>query len=131
MNLSQIVGMAKVLLPKYAGQIEQAEQLAKQFSPSKDGIAQLMAQHGKSKKDLQDAIKMLDNPFIQNTLGRVPGLGNMLRSAASELSNDANFNSGVNNNPIPDMGTTGNCNPPIQGGSESAQSLMARLKRLK
>lgn len=131
MNLSQIAGMAKLILPKYAGMIDQAEQLAKQLPQSKDGIAQLMAREGKRNKDLQDAIKMLDNPWIQNTLGRVPGLGSMLRNAASELSNDTNFNSGMNNNPTPDMGSMGNPNPPVHSGPGSAQNLLARLKRLK
>lgn len=124
-KVSQLVGMAKVFLPAnspWLQRIEQAAEMAKQFSPSKDGIAELMAQQGKSRRDLQSAIKMLDNPVVKNTLGRVPGLNKMIRGAANELSNDSNFNDNDSSFQTPQNQNIGN---------DGVSDLMARFKRLK
>lgn len=122
MNLSQIIGVAKAFLPAnspWLERIDQAAQMAKTFSPSKDGIAQLMAAQGKKKSDLVEAVKMLENPQVQNFLGRIPGLGKILNNAANELMKDDNLgNSSVNN-----CGNT--------SSGSSLEDLQARLNRLK
>lgn len=126
LSLSQLVGMAKVFLPAnspWLQKIEQAADMAKQFSPTKDGIAQLMEQQGKSKRDLESAIKMLDNPIIKNALGRVPGLDKTIRNAASELTND--YGMSGNNGYSSSMPNNQNF------GNDGVSDLMARFKRLK
>lgn len=131
MNLSTVVNLAQTLLPANSPLrqiIPQAAEMAKQFSPNRDGVAKLMAAYGKRKSDLQEAVKMLDNPILQNTLGRIPGLNSALRNAASNLANDPQFTSGTLNNqfdqPI-------NNNPSIpNANSFSSSSFSERLKRL-
>lgn len=126
LDISRIASLAKVFLPNnspWIDKINQAEQMAKQFAPTKDGIAQLMAQHGKTKKDLQQAINMLNNPIIQNTLGRVPGLSNTIQNATNELVNDSSFG-----NPDNVENNQSVHNPQT---SENTDSLFARLRKLK
>lgn len=129
LNLSQIAGIARALLPaSWKDRIDQAEQLAKTFSPGKDGVAQLMAQHGKNKRDLQNAIKLLDNPILQKTLGRVPGLSDAIHGAANELLNtDFDAQSGANPPPPPPLGSRN----PGQAGNNCAGDFRARLNRLR
>lgn len=125
LNLSKIVDLAKVFIPENSplrGRIEKAAELARGFSPSKDGIAQLMAQYGKNRDDLKQAVKMLDNPVVQNTLGRIPGLEKILRNMGNSLVSDPSLENHGDNN---QMQTGGNAN---QGGFND---LMARFKRLK
>lgn len=124
LDISRIANMAKVLLPSnspWIEKIDQAAQMAQQFSPSKDGIAQLMAQHGKNKRDLQQAISMLNSPIIQDTLGKIPGLSNTIQQAANEISND------------PNLGNTASHQIASQQTQQtnSATSLFERLKKLK
>lgn len=128
MNLSQIIGVAKAFLPAnspWIERIDQAAQMAKSFSPSKDGIAQLMAAHGKKKSDLLEAVKMLENPTVKSLIGRIPGLGSVLNNAADELMKDPDIGAGNTGNrknmsagSLPDTGST-------------FESLQARLNRLK
>lgn len=125
LSLSKIVDLAKIFIPENSplrGRIEKAAELARGFSPSKDGIAQLMAQYGKNRDDLRQAVKMLDNPVVQNTLGRVPGLEKILRQMGNTLASD------------PSLENTGKTNQSQSIGSSEAgdfNSLMVRFKRLK
>lgn len=118
--------LAKIILPAsspWRERIDQAAQMAQQLPSSKDGVAQLMAQQGKRKQDLEAAINSLNSPLIQNLLGRVPGLSGVLQGAANELVNDPNFGGMTNSNANPasqQMATNGN----------SALSLAERLRRL-
>lgn len=128
MNLSQIIGIAKAVLPAnspWLERIDQAAQMAKSFSPSKDGIAQLMAAQGKKKSDLIEAVKMLEHPLVNNLVGRVPGLKNILNGAANELMKDPNMGAGNTS----DYGNSGTGSMPNSGSS--FESLQARLNRLK
>lgn len=128
MNLSQIIGIAKAILPAnspWIERIDQAAQMAKSFSPGKDGIAQLMAAHGKKKADLIEAVKMLDHPIVNNLVGRVPGLRNILNGAANELIKDPNMGAGSTSD-YSNMGTG-----QMPGSGSSFDSLQARLNRLK
>lgn len=126
MNLSQITGIIKAFLPAnspWIERIDQAAQMAKGFSPNKDGISKLMETYGKNRSDLQKAIGMLENPMIKNALSRIPGLGNVLNNAANELMNDPDIGSGQTAN-----------NQKNETGSQIASSfdaLQARLNRLK
>lgn len=124
MNLPQIIGVIKAFLPKgspWIERIDQAAEMAKGFSPNKDGISQLMDAYGKNKADLQKAVGMLENPVVKSALSRVPGLGNLLKGAASDLMKD------------PTVGTSHtdgrNCGSGASGNS--FDSLQARLDRLK
>lgn len=103
--------------------IDQAAELAKGFSPNKDGISQLMDTYGKNKSDLQKAVGMLENPVVKNFLSRIPGLGNVLTGAANDLMNDPNIGTGQTGNNI-------NCGSNHAAGN-SFDSLQARLNRLK
>lgn len=123
MNLSQIAGMAKVIFPKWADRIDQAQQLAQQFSPSKDGLTQLMNKYGKNRSDLVNAVKNLDNPLIKNTLGRFPELDSTIRNAANELIGSENQNQSSYSQPF-------NNSNPASGGT-SLHDMQARLERLK
>lgn len=117
MNLSQIIGIAKAILPAnspWRERIDQAAEMAKSFSPNKDGVAQLMSAYGKKKTDLEKAIGMLENPAVKNALSRIPGLGGLLNNAANELMKDSNMGSGNSSAP-----------------SSSFESLQARLNKLK
>lgn len=124
LNLSKIVDLAKILIPENSplrGRIEKAAELARGFSPSKDGIAQLMAQYGKNRDDIRQAVKMLDNPVVQNTLGRVPGLEKILRNMGNSLASDPSLeNENSSQQTYSGNENTGNFN-----------DLMARFKRLK
>lgn len=116
--------MAKALLPAnspWLNRIEQAANLAQGFSPSKDGIGQLMAKYGKNREDLQSAIKQLDNPIAKKFLSHIPGLDSQIRNAANELSHDIEISAK---------------NPPVQEQVKTdipstGMSLEARLKALK
>lgn len=122
MNLSQIIGVAKAFLPAnspWLERIDQAAEMAKSFSPNKDGVSQLMAACGKKKSDLEKAIGMLENPVIKNALSRVPGLGGLLNNAANELMKGPNMGAG--------NGNAGGSTP----HSSSFESLQARLNKLK
>lgn len=123
MNLSQIAGMAKVIFPKWADRIDQAQQLAQQFSPSKDGLTQLMNKYGKNRSDLVNAVKNLDNPLIKNTLGRFPELDSTIRNAANELIGSENQNQSSYSQPL-------NNSNSVSGGA-SLHDMQARLERLK
>lgn len=122
MNLSQIIGIAKAFLPAnspWLERIDQAAQMAKSFSPNKDGISQLMAQYGKDRSDLRKAVGMLENPAVKSALSRVPGLSNLLNNAANEIMKDGNICGSDKQAP-----TTSN-------SGNSFESLQARLNRLK
>lgn len=128
MNLSQIIGVAKTFLPAnspWIERIDQAANLAKSFSPSRDGVAQLMEAHGKKKADLLEAVKMLENPMVKNIIGRIPGLGNILNNAANELMKDP----GIGASHTGDCKNMGVGSLPSSGNSFDA--LQARLNRLK
>ena len=87
MDIGQIVGMAKTFFPKYAAQLEQAQQIASQFQSSPEGVKQLMQQYGKSQEDLNKALSMLGNPVVGGILNRIqPGLVDQLRAAGQSLS---------------------------------------------
>lgn len=93
-GLQTILGVAQALLPAnspWRQKIEQAAKMASQFAPTKDGVAQLMAANGKRRSDLLAACKQLENPTVQRVLSYVPGLGDAVRNAASELQNDQSF----------------------------------------
>lgn len=122
MKLSQIIGIAKAFLPAnspWLERIDQAAQMAKSFSPDKDGIAQLMARYGKDRSDLRKAVGMLENPAVKNALSRVPGLSNLLNNAANELMKDSNI--GGTDKQVSTTANSGN----------SFEALQARLDRLK
>lgn len=87
MNIGQIAGMAKMFFPKFAQQIEQAQQIASQFQASPDGVRQLMQKYGKNQDDLNKALAMLGNPAVGGVLNRIqPGLVDQLRAAGQSLS---------------------------------------------
>lgn len=88
-SMSQVAAAAKFLFPAKADIIDKALGMAQQFQPSKDGVAQLMQQYGKSREDLRNAAGMLNSPMAQKVLSRIPGLGDALREAASEINNGA------------------------------------------
>lgn len=129
LNISTIANLAQTLLPAnspWREWIPKAAEMAKGFQPNKDGVAKLMEAYGKRNSDLLEAAKMLDNPVLKNTLGRIPGLNTMLQNAANNLTNDPQFNSGAANPAAPHMD-----NPVINApSSSSASSLSERLKRL-
>ena len=89
MNLSGLVSMAKMMLPKnspWISRIEQAQQMAAQFSQSPDGVRQLMQQMGKTQADVQAAVQALNNPAVSGMLNRVsPGLAEQLKAAGASL----------------------------------------------
>lgn len=114
-----------MLFPKWAQRIDQAAQLAGQFQPSKDGVAELMARYGKSRDDLKQAANMLNNPAIQNTLGKVPGLSQILSQGADALLNE----SGMTGQPANPATPAGNAATPPAGGGGAAD-LLARLRKL-
>lgn len=127
MNLSQIIGIIKTFLPAnspWLQKIDQAAELAKGFSPNKDGVSQLMEAYGKNRDDLHKAVGMLENPMIKNALSRIPGLGQILNNAANDLMSDPNLGSGGQKGANSDCGANNN-----SGGS--LDSLQARLNRLK
>ena len=125
MNISQVASIAKMVFPKWAERIDKAQELAGQFHPSKDGVAQLMQQYGKNRDDLNQAASMLNNPAFQNTLGKIPGLSQLLSQGADALLND----SGVNGQSATPATPAGNAATPPAGGGDAAD-LFARLKRL-
>ena len=132
LNISTIANLAQTLLPAnspWRGKIAQAAELAKQFSPNKDGIAKLMQTYGKRNSDLQDAVKMLDNPILKNTLGRVPGLNSMLQNAANNLANDPQFNAGAASPTAPQMNNNPGSSSPVNSSFQPT-SISERLKRL-
>lgn len=129
LNISTIANLAQTLLPAnspWREWIPKAAEMAKGFQPNKDGIAKLMQAYGKRNSDLLEAAKMLDNPILKNTLGRVPGLNSMLQNAANNLANDPQFNSNGASPATPPM------NNPVMNtpASSSTSSLSERLKRL-
>lgn len=87
MNFSTI---AKALLPKNSpllSKVDQAQQIAAQFSQSKSGVLDLIRQYNIGQERLQQAVQTLNNPLVSGLLNRVqPGLPDKLRSAASEIS---------------------------------------------
>lgn len=124
-GLQTILGVAQALLPAnspWRQRIEQAAQMASQFAPTKDGVAQLMAANGKRRDDLLAAVKQLDNPIVKKAMGFVPGLSDAVRSAASELERDQSF-----------AGNPGTSSPHRDNYSTSDSSyndIMERIKRL-
>lgn len=124
MNLSQLTGIIKAILPAnspWLERIDQAAKMAKSFSPNKDGIAQLMTAYGKNRDDLKKAVGMLENPSVKNALSRIPGLNNLLNGAANELMND----------PASGFGSAGGNADKSNINDNSFDSLQARLNRLK
>lgn len=117
-NLQQIAGLAKLLFPNKAQMIDQAASMAQNFTPNKDGVAQLMAQYGKRREDIQNAVKMLDSPIAQKYLSKFPGLENTLRGVANEVQS-------VSPSCPENIQTT----PPA--ASPKGNNLAARLARLK
>ena len=93
MNLDQIVSMARMMLPKnspWLSKIDQARQMAAQFSQSPSGVRDLMQQMGKTGADVQAAMNALNNPAISGLLNRVsPGLTDQLRSAGNSIAQQA------------------------------------------
>ena len=93
MNLDQIVSMARMMLPKnspWLSKIDQARQMAAQFSQSPAGVRQLMQQMGKTQADVQSAMNALNNPAVSDLLNRVsPGLADQLRSAGNSIAQQA------------------------------------------
>lgn len=87
MNFSTI---AKALLPKNSpllSKVDQAQQIAAQFSQSKSGVLDLIRQYNIGQERLQQAVQTLNNPLVSGLLNRFqPGLPDKLRSAASEIS---------------------------------------------
>lgn len=92
MNPASLIHMAKAILPKdspWLARIEQAQQMAAQFSASPDGVRQLMQQMGKTQADIKAAVDTLNNPAISGVLNRVaPGLTDQLRQAGQAFLND-------------------------------------------
>lgn len=126
MNISQVIGVIKTFLPAnspWVQKIDQAAEMAKGFSPNKDGVSQLMEAYGKNRSDLYKAVGMLENPMIKNALSHIPGLGQLLNNAANDLMNDPNIGSN-------ETGNSMNCGSNSNAGS-SFESLQNRLKRLK
>lgn len=119
-NLHQIAGLAKLLFPNKAQMIDQAANMAQNFTPNKDGVAQLMAQYGKNRQDMQNAVKMLDSPMAKTVMSKVPGLENALRSAANEIQGGMSTNQAAP--PMPNMPTA------HSGGSNSLAARLAKLK---
>lgn len=93
--------------------------MAKGFSPTKDGVADLMQQWGKTREDLRNAVNMLDSPLIKNTIGRVPGLSDAVNRGVTELMNDGAMSPQQPTRPI----------APV--ANDSTGSLADRLARLK
>lgn len=126
MNISQIIGLIKTFIPAnspWLQKIDKAAELAKGFSPNKDGVSQLMEAYGKNRDDLQKAVGMLENPIIKNALSRIPGLGKILNNAANDLMSDPNIGSNYSGN---NKNYESNISP-----DSSFDSLQSRLKRLK
>lgn len=107
--------------------IDKAQELAGQFQPSKDGVAQLMQKYGKNREDLQKAVGMLQNPLVQKTLGRVPGLSEALAQAGQSLLSEQGGSMGTA--PASPAAPVENCAPP-SGQDGNVASLMARLRKL-
>lgn len=117
-SMSRVAQVAKFLFPAKAEAIDQAVGMAQQFSPSKDGVAQLMQKYGKTKEDWAKAVGMLDNPIAKGLMSKVPGLENALRGAASEVQCAA-----------PSAPSTPPSYTPPQSGGGSLADRWARLKR--
>lgn len=119
MNIDQIVSMARMMLPKnspWLAKIDQARQMAAQFSQSPDGVRQLMQQMGKSQADVQSALSALNNPAVSGMLNRVsPGLVDQLRSAGSSIAQQTA--------PSPQPA-------PSSGSGDSLAALREKLSRL-
>lgn len=118
-NVTRIASLAKLLFPNKAQVIDQAASMAQNFTPSKDGVAQLMAQYGKTRQDMQNAVKMLDSPLAKTLMNKVPGLETALRSAANEVQASTPPNPGI---------------PPVQEVTQifsTGNTLADRLKKLK
>lgn len=124
MNPASIIHMAKALLPKnspWLARIEQAQQMAAQFSASPDGVRQLMAQMGKTQADVKAAVDALNNPAISGVLNRIsPGLTDQLKQAGQSFLNDG-----------APQGVPQNTLPPASPASPSGDPLAALRERMK
>lgn len=119
MNVAQLANAAKMFFPKYADQIDKAQQMAGQFQASPDGVKQLMQQCGKTQEDLQKALGMLNNPMISGALNRIqPGLVAQLKQAGQQLN--------VGTPPVSSPSPAQNSPSP----SSSLDALRARLGKL-
>lgn len=66
--------------------MEQAQQIAGRFSPTKSGVLDLMRQYNISQETLQQAIQKLNSPAVSGVLNMVkPGLTDTLNAAAREI----------------------------------------------
>lgn len=124
MNPASLIHMAKAILPKdspWLARIEQAQQMAAQFSASPDGVRQLMQQMGKTQADVKAAVDALNNPAISGVLNRVaPGLTDQLRQAGQTFLNDG-----------APAGTPQNILPPASPASSSGDPLAALREKMK
>lgn len=59
--------------------------MAAQFPASRSGVEQLMQQYGRGREDVVKALNMLNNPMVANTLGRIPGVTDTLKSYGAKL----------------------------------------------
>lgn len=89
--------------------------MAEQYPQSKEGVQQLMQQYGKNREDIRKALSALDDPVVANTLGRIPGMTDTLKSYGSKLLE-------TSQDTIPSV--------PMQA-PPTGNDIMARLARLK
>lgn len=114
--------LAKAILPKNSplmSKVEQAQQIAGQFSPTKSGVLDLIKQYNISQETLQQAIRKLNSPAVSGVLNMVkPGLTDTLNAAARELTQE-----------IPAAGTSGNI-PENPGNNVAGGGIDDLRKRL-
>lgn len=114
------LALAKTFLPQdspWLQRIEQAQQIAAQFSPTKNGLSDVIRQYNIGQERLQQAIGALNNPMISGVLNRVrPGLVDQLKGAAQEAA------VGPKDSNLPAQGEAPN---------GSVADLRARLEKLK
>lgn len=66
-----------------------AQQMASQFQPSKDGVAELMRQHGKNVNDIRAALGALNNPMVSGLVNRIsPNMAQQLKQAGETIINE-------------------------------------------
>ena len=98
-----IVAMAKAFLPAnspWHERINQAQQIAGQFQPTKAGVLDLMRQHGKGTEDIKKALAAMQNPMISGMLNRVsPNLVQQLQQAGQDILNTPGVNTPAPSSP--------------------------------
>nr|DAE79014.1 MAG TPA: vacuolar protein sorting-associated protein [Caudoviricetes sp.] len=114
------LSLAKTFLPQnspWLQRIEQVQQIAAQFSPTKSGLSDVMRQYNIGQERLQQAIGALNNPMISGVLNRVrPGLVDQLKGVAQEAAADPKVD------PAPGQGSS---------SKDAVADLRARLEKLK